>query len=109
MLEYSLGISDKSCTNELTPNEFCRSLPFYAEIVGEFYTNPDYFTKRDGLDNLLLIFTLDGEGEMNYMGQSCILKKGSAVVINCNELQEYRTGNCGYWHFLFVHFSGAAI
>ena len=109
MLEYGLAISEKSYGNELTPNEFCRTLPFYAVTVGEYYTYPDYFTKRDGLDNLLMIFTLEGEGEMNYMGQSAVLEKGSAVVINCNNFQEYKTGKCGYWHFLFVHFSGAAI
>lgn len=109
MLEFHLGISEKSYGNGLTPNEFCRSLPFYAEIVGEYYTNPDYFTKRDGLDNLLMIFTLEGLGEMNYMGQSCTLGKGSMVVIDCNKFQEYKTGNDGYWHFMFMHFSGAAI
>lgn len=109
MLEFILELSDESKGNSLTPNSFCRLLPFYAVTVGEYYTNPSYITKRDGLDNFLMIITLEGEGNMSYMGGSCVLEKGSAVVIDCNQYQEYSTGECGSWHFWFVHFSGAAV
>ena len=109
MLEYQLGLESDSYHYHMTPDAFARSFPFYVETYGYFNADETYYTKRDGLNNLLLIVTVAGGGRMQWKGQECILKKGSAVIIDCKTYQEYATLSGQRWAFFFVHFSAASM
>ncbi len=52
-----------------------------------------------------LLYTVKGEGVLNYMGSKYEIKEKSTVFIDCTKLHEYFpvTDN---WEFKFIHFSG---
>lgn len=105
MLDFCLDLSPCSYTYALPHNEIQNKLPFSSCNCGHFYAREQYYTKRDGLSSYLLIITEDGCGEMRTNDGYCLLKKGSAVVIDCNLYQEYSTQAGNSWNFYFVHFN----
>jgi len=109
MLDFFLDLSNESKTNPVIPNSFLSSLPFTISVCGEFYAGKKYFTKRDQLNNYLLLVTVEGTGKMIHKGQTCILKPGTALVVDCNILHEYRTEECDLWHFYFVHLNALSM
>jgi len=107
MLEYNLDLRNNSYSYSPTLDDFAKSFPFYCTDSGKFFAGEKYMTRRDGFDSFLLIVTTDGAGKMIYGSQSCILEKGSAVLIDCNVYQEYSTCEGENWDFYFLHFNAA--
>ncbi|REE87514.1 AraC-like DNA-binding protein [Paenibacillus taihuensis] len=56
----------------------------------------------------LVVYTVSGEGVLDYGGQSYKLGAGSLFFIDCMEYQHYRTLRSGHWEFAWVHFYGGA-
>ncbi len=107
MLEYRNDIKETSYSRNIMPDSFSKSFPFYPETVGYFDASDKYYAKRSGLKNYLLFITVEGKGELSQNGQSCFLTPGSALLIDCNPYQEYRTVKGEGWKFFFLHFSAA--
>ena len=79
------------------PSEFARNLPFYIQQCAYFRAGKDYFTERSGVDSYLLMYTIAGEGVLQYREQEFYLKPGYAVLIDCRKYQFYSTGKSGKW------------
>ena len=109
MLEYKLDLRPGSYHYTTVLNYFAESFPFCCVTVGEYIMGDQYFTKREGLDNYLLILTTSGCEKMIYKGQNCFLKKNSAVLIDCNDYQEYFTAAGEEWHFYYLHFKAVSL
>ena len=109
MLEYKLDLSSDSRSRVYTPDITARAFPFYATELGYFEAGPEYFTRRDGKDAALLIYTVSGRGEMTWKDQTCTLEPGSAVLIACDTLHDYRSLPGAPWVFHWVHLSGAGL
>lgn len=109
MVEYLLDMYKNSKANSVTQNSFQQSLPFCVASCGELFATDKYFTKRDGLDNYLLFVTVDGLGKMTCNGQTCLLEPGSALIIDCNNSQDYRTAENHTWHFYYLHFNALSM
>jgi len=90
-------------------NDIAESFPFYCTGAGKYNMGEKYFTKRDGLDEYLLIITIGGCGQMFYRDRNCTLKKNSAVMIDCNMYHEYATAEGGEWQFYYLHFKAASL
>ncbi len=105
MLEYHLDPMPGSYQYVPTLNDSAYSFPFCCIETGEFIMGDQYYTKREGSDNLLLILTTEGCGRMTYKDHTCVLDKGSAVLIDCNNYQEYATLPDHFWHFFYIHFT----
>lgn len=105
MQDFILDITEKSYANNLTITPLQRSLPFCAVSCGKFYAGEKYFTKRDCLNNYLLLVTTYGTGKIICKGQTCLLKPGNAVIIDCNIPHEYQTATHDVWHFYYLHFN----
>lgn len=101
------GILARSHSFAPTHNNFAESLPLRVCSCGEFFCDGTYFTERQGLPQYLLIFTLEGEGELEYYGKKYGLAKDSVMLIDCRVLQFYRTKG-DFWHFYYVHFDGTS-
>lgn len=107
MLEYNLDLQNASYSYSPTLDDFAKSFPYYCTDCGRFFAGKNYFTKRSDFDSFLLIVTTDGAGRINYGQQSCLLQKGSAVLIDCNTYQEYFTEQNGIWNFYYLHFNAS--
>lgn len=86
-----------------TPNSSAEGLPFQVTACGHFYNGKNYCVERAGADFYLVIITLSGSGEIYYKGKHFILKKGHALLIDCNEYHHYQTYS-GAWEIKWVRF-----
>lgn len=93
-------------TADHTPSQTAQRLPFCLFGCGHFLCNDDYYTKRKGLKNFLLIYTLEGKGIIKYRNLELEATKNTCFVINCEEYQYYRTAPKNSWNFYYIHFSG---
>lgn len=109
MVEYRLSVQSGSYHQNMTFDTDVRSFPFCIQTFGYFIAKDTYYTKRSGRNDYLLIITTAGAGKMHWMGQSCLLEKGSAILIDCNLYQEYATLPEHTWSFYFIHFSAASM
>ena len=82
--------------------------PFIIKESGRFNARPKFFSKREGADGHLLLYTQSGKGLLRYRGGEYELAPGSTALIDCNEYHEYRTfdGANGHWAFYWLHFFG---
>lgn len=92
-----------------SPDSFAESFPFSCVESGKYSMGDQYITRRDGLANYLMILTTDGCGKMLYKGEECLLKKGSAVLIDCRPYQEYFTMPNQKWCFYYTHFNALSM
>jgi len=79
--------------------------PFTAIECGMFNARPEFFSKREGADGHLFLYTQSGNGYLGYKGGGYELLPGSAALIDCYERHEYRTfdENDGNWSFYWLH------
>lgn len=109
MLEYRHGVRSDSYHHYMTFDADVGAFPFRAQTYGYFIANDTYYTKRSGRNGYLLMITTSGTGKMHWMGQGCLLEKGSAILIDCNLYQEYATLPEHSWTFYFIHFTAASM
>lgn len=109
MVEFYLDYKKGSKSHGFTPEDFQETLPFHALDCGFFAMGDRYYTRRDGTENYLLIVTVDGRGKMTWNGASCVLEPGSAVLIDCNIYQDYRTVPGEEWSFYYLHFQALSM
>ncbi len=110
MLNYNMDIDERSSWITATPGAFARSLPFYCTEVGEFYAGSDFFTERDEKEGYWLVYTIKGEGELNYRSEQIRLTAGCCYIVDCREYQYYRTAPTSTdWHHFWVHLNGNGI
>lgn len=89
-----------------TPSAFVKSCLLYVQYIGHYFTNPGYSIEREKLDLFLLLYTLNGKGELFYEGKLYRLSKGMVFLIDCREYHMYRTNPQDLWEFKWVHFDG---
>lgn len=89
-----------------TPSRTARSLYFYMQEAGYFKTVWPYFTERANLNSFLIVYTLSGEGRLQYDGREYALLEGSCFFIHCMEHHEYHTVKGENWEFLWLHLNG---
>ena len=109
MISYFLDDLGGSRTHAVGVDEFQQKLPFYVYNLGLYRMGERYYTKRDGLNNYLLIYTLEGQGRMTWNGGSSLLEAGSVVLIDCNIYHEYETVPGEKWIFYYVHFGALSM
>ena len=80
--------------------------PFIVAESGKFFARPKFFSRREGRDGYLLLYTQAGKGLLKYKGGEYKLLKGSIALVDCNLPYEYRTFDNldGNWTFYWLHF-----
>ena len=85
-----IDINEKSFTANTRNAELTGSIPFFVVSSGLFFAQAKYYTKRDNLQNYLLIVTINGLGEITYKGKTKQLRRATAVVIEGAVIQSPR-------------------
>lgn len=80
-------------------------LPFVVNSMGDFTCDNRYFTKRQGLEQCLLLYTLEGEGLIDYNGTQTVLSPDQLILLDCRNYHYYATKG-EHWRFSWLHFSG---
>lgn len=100
--KYEMNITEDSFFKNELSDDFSKSLSLFVCSYGEFFALKDYNTKRMGLHSFLVIYTIDGEGEMLYNNATYNLTADSFIIINCDNFQQYKTHG-SHWHFYYLH------
>lgn len=90
----------------LTPGRIAKNLYFYTQETGYFKTEYPYYSERENLDSFLIIYTVSGEGSLEYGGRHYTVRKGDCFLIHCEEHHLYRTVKGSNWEILWIHFNG---
>lgn len=103
MSEYSKG----HWVKENTPSILVKSMFYYIQSMGHFYCGPEYCVDRKDYNSILLLYTINGEGELKYFGQSYTLIPGTVFLIDCMNSHCYKTKSKEKpWEFIWIHFNG---
>jgi AraC-like DNA-binding protein len=107
MLKYELDLAPSSTWVTITASLQAKRTLLYVQELGMFYSGPEYYTERQGLNSFLIKYTLAGKGEISYGDQQIKLTKGQLFWLDCRQYQYYRTSpDAGSWDILWVHFYG---
>lgn len=94
-------------SKENTPSMLAKSMFYYVQSMGHFRCNSKYCVDRKDYNSMLLVYTISGEGELKYFGQSYTLVPGTVFLIDCMNAHCYKTKRKDKsWEFLWIHFSG---
>jgi AraC-like DNA-binding protein len=106
-LSYQLDLEPESVWLTVTPTQAVKASIPYVQEVGDFYARAGYYTRREGLNSYLLKYTVAGEGELDYNGNTYPVLPGQMFWIDCRKPQFYRPSpRVGHWHMLWAHFYG---
>jgi AraC-like DNA-binding protein len=87
--------------------EITKIFPFIQSFgVLECYQN--YFTRRHGMDSYLLLFSYEGQGELQYEGEIYTLKPGDIAFIDCQKPHFYQTVK-DHWTHADLHLNGVQL
>lgn len=107
-LNYNLDINEKSTWFVNTPSDVSKRLPFYLNEYGHYIAESSYFTERKNQKNYLFIYTISGNGYLEYLGQKYILKPNQAFILYCDYYHMYETYGDDLWNFKWFHFNGTS-
>lgn len=100
-------IKESSWNLENTPSMLARTMFYYIQSVGFFDCNIGYITDRSDYDTMLLVYTVNGEGILQYQDQTYRIGKGQVFIIDCLAHHLYGTADSGSWEFRWIHFNGS--
>ena len=101
---YQLGEGIRQVV-PVTNRTIIEKLPFYVNKLGYFDCGSDYFTRREGHPECLLLYTIQGRGVIEYQGVHAEFPENCAAVIDCRRYQLYRSEG-DRWEFYWIHFDG---
>jgi len=105
-----MSIQNESCYQKKTllslPTERAKQIFYYTQWVGHFLCKSNFYINRQNLDSYLLLYTVGGNGILNFKGSSYRLKRGDVFFIDCRDAHEYYP-NGDEWEFRYIHFNGA--
>ncbi|MGN1140347.1 MAG: AraC family ligand binding domain-containing protein, partial [Oliverpabstia sp.] len=104
-LQYEMGDQSFQRTIPLSETKQTSVLPFAVTSLGDYTCDERYYTKRKGVKECLLLYSVEGEGIIEYDGQQTILFPGQIMVMDCRNYQYY-AANGKKWTFLWIHFNG---
>lgn len=89
----------------------CRKLPVVSQLyvtdIGSYPSAPHHYVERPrGAAQAILIYCVDGAGELDIAGQQHAVRQGTAVVIPPHAPHVYRSEDSDPWSLLWVHFTG---
>ena len=108
MLSAHMDIQPDSVGKVCTVTEEAKRLPFYLDGIGHFECNEEYFTKRRGLRNYLILFTRGGAGVVEYEGHTWQVCPGEALMLDCSRPHYYHTRDADGWSLDWLHLNGAS-
>lgn len=104
-LQYEMGDTSLLHSFPAPKTKQTDLLPFVITAIGNFTCDSRYFTKRQGLEQCLLLYTIEGEGIIAYNGNEIVLSPGQLIILDCRNYHYYATKGTS-WHFLWIHFVG---
>ena len=101
-----LDVRSKALPNFSVP--VSENLPLRVVSNGHFYAGNNYLTERSEESDYLILYTIEGEGELYYRDKQWHLPPNTLALIDCREYHLYKTVGGKGWNFKYIHFQGNA-
>lgn len=110
MLTYTMDVEKGSIWQRTTPSQAALSQPYVVTEAGLFYGREKFSTSRGNKESYLIFYTIEGCGQISQGGDTVLLNKGEALLLNCRTPQSYGTcKEAGKWHHYWIHADGAGV
>ena len=104
------NLYEGSWAEDYTPSEETRRKYLYPQCMGYYRTSQNYnVIKRSNLSSYLVIYTVSGQGCIEYKGQKTFLSPNQTVIIDCTLPHSYYNAPECNWGFHWLHFYGSGI
>ena len=103
--EFDMGDRTQQRSWAILKTKQTQLLPFAMTNIGDYDCDSHYYTKRQGMEECLILYTLEGEGRIFYEEKEFTLAPGQLMVLDCRKFHHYATSG-DKWHFLWIHVAG---
>lgn len=105
--EYNLDIEKHSIVRIPKVSADVKSFPFAISEISIYYAKEKYFVKSWKKTGCLILYTVSGTGELEYLGGTWKLAEGKVAVIDCKQYHSYYTAAyCEKWTFYCAYITG---
>jgi len=81
--------------------------PYSGILTDHFQETGNYLVRRPaGMDNWLIVYTLDGGGYFRTPQGETFCRRGEIGLLRNGVPHQYGTISGGHWHFMWAHFAG---
>jgi len=103
--EYDMGDRSLQRSWSVLKTRQTHLLPFVLTNIGDYTCDSHYYTRRQGMEECLILYTLEGCGVIRYEDTEFLLTPGQVMVLDCRKFHYYATQG-EKWHFLWFHSAG---
>lgn len=108
MRKFNLDV-DIIFSDLYTYNAKYQTLPFRIESLSHFYAHENYSAERNELDCYIILYTISGEGVLDFEGETYKIRKNQVMFIDCSKHHIYKTAENNHWDFYFMLIAGDGI
>lgn len=102
-INKELSYNDSCCPNT---SDLTKELYHYVVAIGHFICKPDFHLQRHDYNNILIKYTISGQGKLTYRDKTYTVRPNQVMIIKCFDMHEYGTYDCDFWENKWVHFCG---
>jgi AraC-like DNA-binding protein len=88
-----------------TPSDFAKANLIHLQEAGELRAQKPHTSRRQNLSSYLFFMVLEGEGTLEYGGETYALRQGDCVYVDCRSTYAHSCSET-LWHLKWVHFYG---
>jgi len=103
------GSTEIIFTRIYTPSAKYKSLPFCIESFSHFVANERYSVERADLNCYVVLFSIKGQGILEYMGKEYTVSENQVIFIDSRIYHKYRSANGNKCEFYFMLISGVGV
>ena len=92
-------------TEDVLVGPLCE-LYFYMSYAGSYVCRKTFSIRRSGMESMILMLTLEGEGKLRYQNKEYRMVPGSITLMDGRNPHDYHALEDG-WSFKYLHFNGA--
>lgn len=108
MRKFNLDV-DIIFSNVYTQSAKYKSLPFRLESFSHFAAHQNYSAERDELNCYIILYTIEGEGVLEFQEKNYKIAKNQVMFIDCSKHHIYRTAEGKQWEFYFMLIEGDGV
>jgi AraC-like DNA-binding protein len=88
-----------------TPSDFAKANLIHLQEAGELHAQKPHTSRRKNLASYLFFMVLEGEGTLEYGGETYLLHRGDCAYVDCHSAYAHSCSEI-LWHLKWVHFYG---
>lgn len=103
------GKADIVFTKIYTSSVKYKNLPFCIESFSHYTCNKDYFIERADLESYVILYSIKGDGVLEYLGNEYKISDNQVIFIDSSIQHKYSAAKGKGWEFYFMIIRGVGV